>query len=119
MKIRDLSKVGDILSGATAKGANNIGDLSFTIDNEDQVKENAKELAIADAKTNAKNLEKALGVKLTKIVNYSEGSSVPTPIYNIASSQKMMSAGAIESPTIETGQNKITSTVTITYAIKY
>ena len=119
IKIRDLTKVGDILSGATAKGANSVGDLSFTVDNDDQIKENAKTLAIADAKAKAKTLEKALGVKFIKIVNYSESSYTPTPIYNYAMDQKVMSTSAGGSSlTIETGQNKITSTVTITYSIK-
>lgn len=119
VKIRDLTKIGDIISGATSKGVNDIGELSFIVDNDDQVKENAKDLAIANAKAKAVSLEKALGVKLVKIVNYSESS---TPImYNLAydSAKLMATAGSsVSSPSIQTGQNKITSTVTITYSIK-
>jgi len=119
VKIRDLTKVGAIISGATEKGANDIGSLSFIVDNDEQIKEDAKNLAIKDAQAKAKNLEKALGVKMVKIINFSESSY--NPIYNsVASSYKMLdSAGAgVSVPTIAAGQNKITSTVTITYAIK-
>jgi uncharacterized protein len=119
VKIRDLTKIGDILSGATLKGANTIGDLSFTVDNDDQVKADAKAKAITDAKTKAKTLEKELGIKLIKIVNFSESSYAPVTIYN--NSMKLMTvagSSADSSPTIQTGQNKITSTVTITYAIR-
>jgi uncharacterized protein len=119
VKIRDLTKIGGILSGATSKGANSIGDLSFTVDNDDQVKADAKARAITDAKTKAKALEKELGIKLVKIVSFSESSYAPVVIYN--TSMKLMSAtgsSADSSPTIQAGQNKITSTVTITYAIR-
>jgi hypothetical protein len=119
VKIRDLTKVGAIISGATEKGANDIGSLSFIVDNDEQIKEDAKNLAIKDAQAKAKNLEKALGVKMVKIINFSESSY--NPIYNsVVSSYKMLdSAGSgVSAPTIAAGQNKITSTVTITYAIK-
>lgn len=32
VKVRDLAKVGDILSGVVAKGANNVSQLNFTVD---------------------------------------------------------------------------------------
>jgi len=119
VKIRDLSKVGDIISNATELGANNVSSLSFTVDDDEKVKEDAKELAIKDARAKAKNLEKSLGVKLVKIVNFSEGTY---PTYSYDSYYKSAS-GATEmlssvAPTIQTGQNKITSTVTITYSVR-
>lgn len=120
VKIRDLTKVGSIISGATEKGANDVSSLSFIVDDDEKVKEEAKNLAIKDAQAKAKNLEKALGVKMVKIINFSESSY--NPIYtSYDSSYKMLesaSAGGITAPTISTGQNKITSTVTITYAIR-
>lgn len=119
VKIRDLAKVGSLISGATEKGANDIGSLSFIVDDDEKVKEEAKNLAIKDAQAKAKNLEKALGVKMVKIINFSESSYAPvTARYeNLVYKQLDSSAGGV-SPTIQTGQNKITSTVTITYAIK-
>ncbi|MFZ3054718.1 MAG: SIMPL domain-containing protein [Minisyncoccales bacterium] len=120
VKIRDLAKVGDIISNATDLGANNISSLSFTVDDDEKVKEEAKELAIKDAREKAKNLEKSLGVHLVKIVNFSEGTY---PVYSYDQSYKSMSATGLSlessiSPTIQTGQNKVTSTVTITYSVR-
>ncbi len=118
VKIRDLSKVGDIISNATSLGANDVSSLSFTVDNDDAVKEEAKALAIKDARDKAKTLEKELGIKLGKITNFSEG-TYPSPIYSSygvgGAEMKAMSSVA---PSIETGQNKITSTVTITYSVR-
>lgn len=119
VKIRDLSKVGDIISNATELGANNVSSLSFTVDDDEKVKEDAKELAIKDAREKAKNLEKSLGVRLVKIVNFSEGTY---PTYSYDSHYKTAAGGAemlsSVAPTIQTGQNKITSTVTITYSVR-
>ncbi|MDD4531513.1 MAG: SIMPL domain-containing protein [Candidatus Pacebacteria bacterium] len=120
VKIRDLSKVGDIISKSTELGANNVSSLSFTIDDDEKVKEQAKEEAIKNAKEKAKTLEKALGVHLVKIVNFSEGTTYPAydSYYKTASGMggaEMLSSVA---PTIQTGQNKVTSTVTITYSVR-
>jgi hypothetical protein len=120
VKIRDLTKVGAIISGATEKGANDVSSLSFIVDDDEKIKEAAKALAITNAKEKAKNLEAALGVKMVKIINFSESTYNPT--YNSYDysykTLEVSSAGGIAAPSIQTGQNKITSTVTITYAIK-
>jgi len=115
VKIRDMKKNGDILQGATDAGANQVGDLQFTIDKEDELKKQAREQAIEKAKTKAKELAAQLGVKLIRIVNFSEGVSIPR-IYGLEESVAMGKGG--EAPQIETGENKITVTVTITYEIR-
>jgi len=120
VKIRDLSKVGTIIAQATEKGANSVGNLYFIIDNDEQLKDDAKKLAIEDAKKKAKELEKTLGVKMVRIVNFSD--STYNPVYSsydygYGTGMKLESS-AISAPTISTGQNKITSTVVITYAIQ-
>ncbi|MFA5169154.1 MAG: SIMPL domain-containing protein [Candidatus Paceibacterota bacterium] len=119
VKIRDLTKVGDIISNATRLGANDISSLSFTVDDDEKVKEEAKELAIKDAREKAKNLEKSLGVRLVKIVNFSEGTypNYSDQLYKTVSGSGIMLESSI-APTIQTGQNKITSTVTITYSVR-
>lgn len=121
VKIRDTSKVGEIISGATEKGANDIGELTFITDDNEKIKEQAKKIAIENAKIKAKDLEGQLGVKMIKIVNYSEESYTPATgsydAYN-AGARLESSMKAIDAPSIQTGQNKIISTVTITYAIQ-
>jgi len=119
IKIRDLTKVGDIISKVTELGANNVSSLSFTVDDDDKVKEEAKALAIADAKEKAKSLEKSLGVHLVKIVNFSEGtySNAGYGAYAKEMSVYDVSTSSI-APTIQTGENKYTSTVTITYSVR-
>ena len=77
VKIRDISKAGEILSGVGEFGVTDVSGLTFTVDNEDVVKDQARDLAITDAKTQAKTLAKSLGVRLVKITNFSEGGNYP------------------------------------------
>jgi uncharacterized protein YggE len=118
VKIRDFTKVGDILSQATAKGANVVSDLQFTIDNPEQFKDQARVKAIAQAKTNAQNLAKESGVKLGKIINVYE--NYVYPMYNSTKSVSM-GAGVPEAapvPVIQPGQQEIDVTINLTYQVR-
>ncbi len=119
VKMRDLSKVGVILSGVGQAGATDISALNFTVDDEDAVKDQARDLAIKDARAQAKVLAKSLGVRLVRITNFSEGGVYP--IY-YGMEKSVMSAGigggdAI-APTVPTGENTVISNVSITYEIR-
>ena len=116
VKIRELDATGSVIQKVTELGANNVSDLTFTFDNDQELKEEARNIAIKNAKEKAKGLEKELGVKMVRIVDFSENSYVPTIV---RSNLKMMNESAdYAAPTIEAGQNKITSNVTITYIIR-
>jgi len=121
VKVRNLDKVGDIVQKATDAGANQVGNLQFTIDEEDAFKAQARQEAINKAKDKAEELASQLGVKLVKIISFSENGNYPIYYNDYMTTAKGMGGGAAESvpaPQIETGQNKITSSVSITYEIK-
>ena len=119
VKIREMDKIGEIIEGSTNAGANQIGDLQFTIDNKDELKKQARAQAIEKAKDKAKELASLIGVKLIRVSGFSENTYMP--YYN----QDMMfktleiegGLGGAEVPDIETGENKITVTVTLVYEI--
>jgi uncharacterized protein YggE len=118
VKIRDFAKIGDVLSQATAKGSNVVGDLQFTIDNPEQFREQARAKAITQAKANAKNLAKESGIGLGKLINVFEGYNPSPVMYNSA---KALGAGVMDSaaiPTIQPGQQEIDVTVNLTYRVK-
>lgn len=113
VKIRDMEKIGDIIQGATDSGANQVGDLQFTVDNLDEFRKQAREQAIEKAKAKAGELASQLEVNLVRITNFSESGVVPR-YYEL---EKAVGMGVEEVPQIETGENKIEVTVTITYEI--
>jgi len=117
VKIRDFTKVGDILSQATAKGANLVGSLQFTIDNPEQFKEQARAKAIAQAKANANNLVKESGINLGKLINVYENYVA----YPVMYSAKAMGGGVADSapvPTVEPGQQEVNVTINLTYKVR-
>jgi len=117
VKIRDLDKIGQIIESATDAGANQVGNLSFTIDNEDEFKKQAREEAINKAKIKAKELADQLGVNLVRIVSFNESRQPPIYYDNYAVKEAIGIGGGGEIPQIETGENKIEVSVSITYEI--
>ena len=116
VKIRDISKAGDILSGIGGLGVTNVSGLTFTVDNDQVVKDQARDLAIKDAQAQAKVLANSLGIKLVKITSFSENGNYPV-MYALDKAVSMGGASSV-APQIPTGENKITSNVSITYEIK-
>jgi uncharacterized protein YggE len=119
VKIRDFTKVGDILSQSTTVGANLVGDLQFTIDNPEKFREQARAEAIKQAKSNANNLAKESGIGLGKLINVYEGYSPSPLMYNsVAKSTGAGAPDAVSVPTIQPGQQEIDVTINLTYQVK-
>lgn len=114
VKIRQLDKIGDITTGAVSKGANDVSGLNFTVENMDAEKAKARSQAIIDAKADAQSIANGLGVKLVKIVNFTESGNYPYYAYEMT---KSIGAGVSSAP-VATGENKIDVTVNITYEIQ-
>lgn len=120
VKIRNLDKAGDILAGAAEKGANQVSGLNFTIDNPDTLNAQAREDAIRDAKEKAEKLADQLGVRLGRIVSFSESSGgyPPVPMYYKGMGGAVAQDSASVAPATPTGENEIVSNVTIIYEIR-
>jgi len=116
VKVREMEKIGRLIEGATAAGANQVGDLQFTIDNREELEREAREKAVKNAKDRAKELASLLGVNLARIINFSEESQAPRS-YALESLAAVDMGKEAETPQIETGENKIEVTVNITYEI--
>lgn len=120
VKVRDTEKAGDLLSGVGAKGVSQVSGLSFTIDDEDALQQEARDEAIAKAKGKAEQLARSLGVHIVRVVGFSENGSYPMPYAYGRGGVAMdaMETKAQSAPALPTGENKIISNVTITYEIR-
>lgn len=119
VKVRDLDKVGDILSAATEAGANQAGGVNFSIDNQDKLQADARQQAIDKAKAKAQELAKQLGIHLGKLQSFSENSGYTPPIRMESYGKAMdMAAQSAPSPVVPSGQQEIQSSVTLTYEIE-
>lgn len=118
VKVRNIASTGIILSGVGSLGVNNISGLNFSIDEAEKLKKEARDLAIKDAKDNAKSLADSLGIKLLRIVNFSESGYFPMYREKFNADNMSLGVGGGLSPEIPTGENKITSQVNIVYEIR-
>ena len=119
IKVRDLTVAGDLLAGVGGKGATEVSGLQFTFDDPNQLQNDARGKAIADAKTKADELAKQLGVTLVRVVSFNEGGGGQQVYYAKSTSMGMGGDAVAQSaPEISVGQNKVSSTVSITYEIR-
>lgn len=120
LKIRDLSKIGDIIAKTTEKGANQIGGINFTIDDEFALKNQARELAIQKAKEKAQLIAKQSGMKLGEVKSVYESQEQAPITYAYSNAKLDMATGeaGISSPEIQSGQNEIKVDVTLVYEVK-
>jgi len=117
VKVRDTEEAGSILAGIGERGATNISGLNFTIDDEEDLSEEARKEAIEDARKKAKQLAKDLDVKLVRVVSFSESGGPISAKFAFAEIAALDSAGG-SVPELPVGENKITSNVSITYEIR-
>jgi len=119
VKVRDLDEIGEVIAQATLAGANQAGGVSFTIDDEDELKSQARAAAIEDAKAKAKELSKQAGLNLGKVINVFESqSSFPQPYFARAEALDVGFGGSLPSPDIQVGENEVVVSVTLVYEVK-
>jgi uncharacterized protein YggE len=120
VKVRKTDQAGDVLQKLGTLGVQNISGPNFMVDDDGRVQLEAREEAIKDAKERADTLAKQLGVRLGKVVSFSEsGGAVPYFAYGKGGAMDMaVTNQAAPAPTLPTGENETTVTVTITYEIR-
>lgn len=118
VKIRDVDTANTVRTGLASVGVTNIYGPTFSIDNADTLNEQARSIAIIDARKKAEVLARELGVELGHVVSFTDGSQgVVYPMMAKADAMSL-SAGAPAAPELPRGDNTITSNVTITYEIR-
>lgn len=118
IKVRVVDDASMIRTGLAGIGITDISGPTFSIDNEEGFKDEARSLAITEAREKAKVLARELGVKLGKVVNFGENNGDRYEMYSKVMSADSSMATGVSAPTLPKGENKIISNVTITYEIK-
>ncbi|MEK7129656.1 MAG: SIMPL domain-containing protein [Patescibacteria group bacterium] len=117
IKVRDIDRANSVIDAATAAGANQVGGVSFDVDDKAKAQNEAREKAVTQAKQKARDAAKIAGFTLGRIINYSENfGGEPRPIPLMAKAEGLGGAGV---PTqIEPGSSEITVTVTLSFEIR-
>ncbi len=120
VKVRKMEQAGDLIAGVGERGATDISNLSFTVDDTDAAKDGVRKEAIEDAREKAEVLAESLGVRLGALQGFYENQGGgPVPMYaeaSVSSAPKVMDMRGA-APELSPGENKISSTVTLVYKI--
>lgn len=115
VKSDEIENVGPMLDALVAAGVNTINNVNFEVKDPKSAQAAARRDAIIDAKAKAEAMADAAGVTLGKLTSLSEGTNsgggpMPGP--------RMMRAEAADSSTpVSGGEQTLSVTVTLTYAI--
>lgn len=120
VKTQDFEKLNQIIDQATEAGINNVVNLSFGLEDEEEAKAEARDQAIIKAKAKAKEIAKVSGLNLGNIINVSvsENNNYPiAPRYdlNYGADEAMKESYSTQ---LEAGETKIVVTATLSYEIK-
>jgi uncharacterized protein YggE len=117
VKVVPLDSANKVIDAATARGVNNLGGISFTLNDDAQQKleEQARGEAITKAKTKAESIAKAAGIRLGRIVNVQENNAaLPVRMFDMKATANQSLEAAPETQ-VQPGQNTVNVTVTISY----
>ena len=120
IKVRKTDDVAVVLDVLAKSGINEVSGPNFTIDKPEDLQDEARGLAIADAKSKAAKLANQLGVDLGRIVSYSEdgGGGHNPPVAYMTRGNDVTEKLSNQMPSLPTGEQTIQRNITITFEIK-
>lgn len=114
LTIRELDDVDDIIDAVTKAGANEVGNITFTVENPEEWVEEARADAIDEAKDKAKSIAKSADTKLGKLISIQENVGNP---YDVNYGYGLGGGGIEARPNIEAGSQEIRVNVTLRYQL--
>jgi uncharacterized protein YggE len=112
VRVRDVTKVANVIDTLVAAGANDIGGIDFIVSGASKLLDQAREQAVEDARRKADIYAKAAGVTLGAPLSISESGGSPMPMQFRA---KAMAAA----PTpVAQGEETLAVTVSVSWAIQ-
>lgn len=118
--IKDFDKINEVLVAATASGANIAGNVNFEINDKTKKEklQEAREMAVKEAKEKAEGLAKSASITLGKIINISENQNLG----DIRFAALPISGGGVPEksiePDIQPGQTEINVNISLSYEIR-
>ncbi|MFA6194266.1 MAG: SIMPL domain-containing protein [Patescibacteria group bacterium] len=116
---KDQNRLSQVIAAASKAGANQVNSLSFDASNMNDLKQEARVKAIADAKAKSTALADSAGVRLQDITGWYENMVNPMPMYSTADYGKGdLGAGGAVAPQTPAGDREVIIEIGVTYNIK-
>ncbi len=116
VKIRKTDQVSNVLKIAGDLKLNQVGGLTFEIDQPEIYQQEARIKALQNAKDKAQALAAVMGVKLGKVLSFSESSNNYSP-YPIYAEKSMGIGGGGVAPSVSPGSQDVIIDTTIIYEL--
>ncbi|MGH2464622.1 MAG: SIMPL domain-containing protein [Candidatus Limnocylindrales bacterium] len=116
--VRDLTKLGDAIDNSLAAGATSLDGVAFRVDDQTAAEAQARQAAMAEAKSKAQTLATAAGVSIGGVASISETSApIPYPIMYSGGAPAAAVDGSKVATPIQAGTTDVTITVAVVYLI--
>lgn len=113
--VRNLKSVASVVDDATAAGATAIAGITFRLNDPKTIEAQARQLAMADARTKADALTAAANVSVTGVSAITETTAQTNPTY-YGAALDAAKAASVSTP-VQTGTTDIIVQVTVSYLI--
>lgn len=121
VKVRKFDTISELLGGVVERGANNVSQLQFVIDDPEALRTQARVEAIKRARAKAEILADAADVDVGRLLAIDDGFvPPPMPVEPYARTMMMAQEKAADAalPPIEPGSTEVRATVTLRYEIE-
>lgn len=112
IRVRDVTKVANVIDTLVGAGANEIGGINFMVSQASKLLDEARDKAVADARRKAEIYARAAGVALGAPLSISEEGNAPPMPY------RKMSAGMVAAAPVAQGEETLSVTLSVSWAIK-
>lgn len=118
IKVRKLDSANAVIDAATGAGANQVGGITFDVDDKTKAQNEARQKAVTEAKRKATDAARIAGFKLGRVINYAETfGREPQPVPMLAKSAGL-GAGPETVPTqVQPGSTEIVVNVSLSFEI--
>lgn len=119
VKVRDIEQVGAVLAALGSAGVANLSGPSFTVDDMESLKREARDKAVKDAHEKARAVSKSLGVRLVRVIGYWENTDgYYYPQYRMEGFGGADMATPSAMPELPLGENEIVINLSVSYEIR-
>lgn len=116
VKIRAVTEAGALLDQVVDTGANYMSGIAFTVDDAKNLEQQARDQAIADARTRAEAMAKAAGATVGQVLSINENiGAAPPTAYAAAEARQMMSDAKVA---VQPGEQSVSAQVQITFDLQ-
>jgi len=113
VQIRNVSTTSQVIDAAVAAGANRVDGISFAVADQTPFKDQARALAMADARRKADQLASLAGMRVVAVKAISESDATSTPVR----SERAVSAAPAAPAPVEPGEQEVRTQVSVVYII--